>query len=131
MRALILAVLFAPVALTAQQGPPSAVFPEVQGPPANYMGYAYVDCSASNTPIVRVVALQGLVPEGVPKSAPRPSIELVINSSLDAAIGKQLTVAPKAAAAAGNAQVSSCPVVGDCAAADTGVLTVTGKAENG
>jgi hypothetical protein len=135
MRALVVAMLVAPVMLSAQQpqsqSPTGGLFPEQTGPAANYLGYAYLECGAANAPAVRVVALQGLVPEGVPKSPPRPSIEIIVNSGLDAVMGKPIAIAPKGAAAPGNATVLSCPVVGDCAAADSGALTITGKAENG
>jgi hypothetical protein len=136
MRALILTAIFAPVLLTAQQppaasSPPSGVFPEQQGPVVNYAGYAYLDCGSSNAASIHIVALQGLVPDGLPKSPPRPSIEFVVSGGLDAVMGKSFTIAPKSAAGAGNALAMSCPVVGDCAAADMGNLSITGKAANG
>jgi hypothetical protein len=136
MRALIFTLMFAPAALIAQQQPQSqsplaGLFPEQQGPPANYVGYAFAECSASNTPAVRIVAIQGLVPEGIPKSSPRPSIELVLNSGVDAVMGKPVTIVPKSGSAQGNAMALSCPVVGDCAAAESGAMTVTTRTESG
>jgi hypothetical protein len=135
MRALILAAIFVPVLLTAQQppaaSPPSGVFPEQQGPAVNYAGYAYLDCGSSNAASIRIVALQGLVPDDLPKAPPRPSIEFVVSGGLDAVMGKSFPIAPKGAAGAGSALAMSCPVVGDCAAADTGNLSITGKAPNG
>jgi hypothetical protein len=133
MRAFILAALFFPIVVSAQQppapSPPSGVFPEQQGPVVNYAGYGYVDCGSSNAASVRIVALQGLVPEGLPKSPPRPSIEFVIEGGLDAVMGKSFTIGPKGGA--GSAVALSCPVVGDCGVAETGNLSVTGKAPNG
>jgi hypothetical protein len=136
MRAVIFTLIFVPVALIAQQQPQSqsplaGLFPEQQGPVANYIGYAFAECSASNTPAVRIVALQGLVPEGIPKTSPRPSIELVLNGPVDPVMGKPVTIVPKSAAAQDNAMALSCPVVGDCAAAESGAMTVTGRTASG
>ena len=110
------------------QAPLAGLFNEQQGPVVNYRGYAYADCAAS-APAVRVVALQGVVPDGVPRTPPRPSIEIQINTPLDKAVGQQFTVDPKAGA--GGAVVSSCPVVGDCSPAGNGTVAVTSKAEDG
>jgi len=127
-------IFLAPIALAAQapqpsQGPLAGLFSEQQGPVANYRGYAYADCVSENTAAVRVVALQGVVPEGIPRTAPRPSIEILINAALDAAVGQQFTVDPKAGA--GGAVVASCPVVGDCAPAGNGTVALTSKADDG
>src|SRR5262245_26756249 len=73
------------------QAPLAGLFNEQQGPVVNYRGYAYADCPA-NAPAVRVVALQGLVPDGIPRTPPRPSIEILINAPLDKAVGQQFTV---------------------------------------
>jgi hypothetical protein len=110
------------------QAPLAGLFNEQQGPVVNYRGYAYADCAAS-APAVRVVALQGVVPEGIPRTPPRPSIEIQINAPLDKAVGQQFTVDPKAGA--GGAVVSSCPVVGDCSPAGNGTVAVTSKADDG
>ncbi len=107
-------VLAAPSTLFAQDGP------------TNYRGYAYPSCP---TPAVRLVALVGRVPEGVPSSAPRPSIEIVFPEGVEKAVGQKLTVGPKAAS--GGAIVLSCPVVGDCAAADSGSVTIAKRADDG
>ena len=40
---------------------------------ATYVGYAFVECTAANTPAVRLVLLQGVPPKDLPASAPRPS----------------------------------------------------------
>ena len=105
------------------------IFPEQQGPPANYLGYAFVQCGPANAPGLRIVALQGLIPEGIPKAPPRPSIELVIPGTVETALGKQFTVVPKPAAE--SAVAFSCPVVGDCAPAETGALVVTSRTDSG
>src|SRR6185295_20017883 len=102
------------VALAAQapqpsQAPLTGLFNEQQGPVVNYRGYAYADCAAS-APALRVVALQGVVPEGIPRTPPRPSIEILINAPLEKSVGQQFTVEAKAGP--GGAVVSSCPVVG-------------------
>lgn len=131
MRAFIIALLVAPTVLTAQQSqsPLAGLFPEQVGPPSNYAGYAYTECGPANAPAVRVVALQGLVPEGVPKTPPRPSIELIVYRGLDAAIGQKITIGPKPEA--GGAIVLSCPVVGECAPAQSGAVSITGKNDKG
>ena len=110
------------------QAPLAGLFNEQQGPVVNYRGYAFADCAAS-APAVRVVALQGVVPEGIPKTPPRPSIEILVNAPLDKAVGQQFTVESKAAA--GGAVVSSCPVVGDCSPAGNGTVAVVSKADDG
>ena len=132
MRGIML--LLAPMALMAQAPPPSqaplaGLFNEQQGPAVNYRGYAHADCGPADGPAVRVIALQGIVPEGVPRTPPRPSIEIVIYAALDKAVGQQFNVAPKAAA--GGAVVTSCPVVGDCAPAGNGTASITSRAEDG
>jgi len=136
MRALILTLMFSPIVLLAQppQQPPSTsplagIFPEQQGPPANYLGYAFIQCGPANAPGLRIVALQGLIPEGIPKAPPRPSIELVIPGTVETAIGKQFTVVPKPSAE--SAVAFSCPVVGDCAPAENGALVVTSRTGSG
>ena len=111
------------------QAPLAGLFNEQQGPVANYRGYAHADCGPANSPAVRVIALQGLVPDGVPRTPPRPSIDIVIYAGLDKAVGQPFTVAPKAAE--GGAVVSSCPVVGDCAPAGNGTVSLTSRAEDG
>ena len=131
MRALVLALLVAPALLSAQdpQGPLAGIFPEQQGPPANYLGYAFVQCGPANAPGLRIVALQGLIPEGIPKAPPRPSIELVIPGTVETMLGKQLTLGPKPAAE--GAMALSCPVVGDCAPAESGALVLTSRTDSG
>lgn len=130
----LLALLVAPVTLTAQapqpsQAPLAGLFNEQQGPVVNYRGYAYAECGPADSPAVKVIALQGIVPEGVPRTAPRPSIEIVIYAALDKAVGQPFTVGPKAADA--GAVVTSCPVVGDCAPAGNGTVSLTSRAQDG
>lgn len=141
MRAIILLMLLVPAVLSAQRGggrgqgqeqsnsPLAGLFPEVQGPPANYLGYAFVACGEANAPGIRIVALQGLVPEGIPKAAPRPSIELLVPGTVDTIVGKQVSVLPKPSA--GSAVAMSCPVVGNCAPAETGAVVVNSRTEAG
>ena len=131
MRGLIL--FLAPLALMAQapqpsQAPLAGLFNEQQGPVVNYRGYAHADCGGDSS-AVRVIALQGIVPDGVPRTPPRPSIEIVIYAGLDQAVGQQFTVGPKAVEA--GAVVSSCPVVGDCAPAGNGTVSLTSRAQDG
>jgi hypothetical protein len=118
-RALVLPVLAA-LALMVQA--PAAA----QDQTANYRGYAHPACPA---PAVRLVALMGRVPEGVPASPPRPSIEIVFPDGVDKAVGQTITVAAKPAP--GSAMVLSCPVVGDCAPADSGSVTIAKRADDG
>src|SRR5262249_36416841 len=110
-------------------GPLSALFPEQTGPPANYRGYGRNDCSTADGPAIRLTILQGVVPEGVPRTPPRPALELVIYTPIEKAIGQMLTVTPKPAA--GGAVAISCPVVGACAPAEGGGLQITNRADNG
>ena len=131
-------LLLAPIALAAQApqapqgqgaGPLAGLFPEQQGPPANYRGYGRNDCGPADGPAVRLTVLQGVVPDGVPRTPPRPSIEIIVYAPVDKVVGQQLTIAPKPAA--GGAVAMSCPVVGACAPADAGVMTITGRGDNG
>jgi hypothetical protein len=132
--------LLAPLLMAAQapqgqppgQAPstgPAGLFPEQVGPPANYRGYARNECSTSDGPAVRLTVLQGVVPEGVPRTPPRPSIELVLYAPLDKIAGQQFTVAPKPAS--GVAVAISCPVVGACAPAEGGTVTLGARGDNG
>jgi hypothetical protein len=128
---LLLAPLLAlqpPQPPAGQQGV-SGVFPEQTGPPANYRGYGRNECSTTDGPAIRLTILQGVVPEGVPKAPPRPSIELVLYAPVDKIAGQQLAVAPKPAP--GGAVAISCPVVGACAPADAGTVTIGQRGENG
>jgi hypothetical protein len=136
MRAMrgVMILLLIGVALTAEaqqpsQSPLAGLFNEQQGPVVNYRGYAYADCGASNAAAVRVVALQGVVPDGIPRTAPRPSIEILINAALDNAVGQQFTVEAKAGA--GGAVVASCPVVGDCSPAGNGTVALVSRGDDG
>jgi hypothetical protein len=140
MRAIIIVMLLVPAIVSAQRGgrgqgqdqsssPLAGLFPEQQGPPSNYVGYAFVQCGPGNAPEFHIVALQGLIPEGVPKAPPRPSIELIVPGTVDAVLGRKVTVAAKPAA--DNAVAMSCPVVGACAPADSGAVIVNSRTETG
>src|SRR5215510_14023407 len=76
-----------PPAQPQGSGPLAGLFPEQTGPPANYRGYGRNDCSTADGPAVRLTVLQGVVPEGVPRTPPRPSIELVIYAPIDKVVG--------------------------------------------
>src|SRR5436190_66249 len=140
MKALLI-VLLVPVSMAAQApqgqppgqqqgtGPLAGLFPEQTGPPANYRGYARNDCSTADGPAIRLTMLQGVVPEGVPRTPPRPSIELVLYAPVDKLVGQMLNVTPKPAA--GGAVALSCPVVGACAPAEAGAVQITNRADNG
>jgi hypothetical protein len=89
-----------------------------------YDGYAYADCSAAKTPIVRIVLVQGLVPEGVPSSRPTPSIEFLIGGGPEALSTPAHTLSAEAFKTGKGAAAISCPVVGDCAPAQAGTLNI-------
>src|SRR5918993_1449514 len=95
----------------AQQGGPQFG----GGGPANYNGYGFVECTAANTPVVRLVLLQGVVPAALPATAPRPSLALVLTGSPDSIAGKDILLSKDPA---GPGQVVSCPVVGSCVPAE-------------
>jgi hypothetical protein len=99
----------------------------------NYSGYAHADCGPSNAAGVRIVLPAGAVPvpASVPKSAPRPAIELVVNLPLDRAVGQQLKVARDAGAGATTVVGLSCPIVGDCSRAQSGTLSFQRRPEDG
>jgi hypothetical protein len=89
-----------------------------------YDGYAYGDCSAAKTPIVRIVLIQGLVPEGVPSSRPTPSIEFLIGGGPDVLATPTHPLSAEAFKTGKGAAAISCPVVGDCAPAQSGTLNI-------
>ncbi len=89
---------------------------------ATYSGYAYPDCSPADGRAVRVVLVQGAVPAGIPDRMPRPSIDVLVNADMDTAIAHPIAIAPEAVPA--NAVARSCPVVGSCAAAKSGTLSL-------
>jgi hypothetical protein len=98
------------------------------GGSAQYAGYAFAECTASNTPAVRLVLIQGLVPAGLPASAPRPSLALILTGAPDAIVGKEIALSKDAA---GPGRILSCPVVGDCVPAETGAVTIEKRGEDG
>ena len=93
-----------------------------------YSGYAYADCSPSKAPAVRLVLLTGPVPATIPAKPPRPAIELIIYSPVDKAAGQTFTVAREGETPG---LALSCPVVGDCAAARTGTVTLDKRGADG
>jgi hypothetical protein len=99
-----------------------------QGAPAQYSGYAFVECTASNAPAVRLVLLQGVVPATLPASAPRPSLALVLAGNTESLVGKEIALSRDAA---GPGRIISCPVVGDCVPAETGAVTLERRADDG
>ena len=97
-----------------------------QGPVTNYSGYAHQDCGPSNLPALRIVLPAGSVPvpATVPKSAPRPAVELVISAPVDRALGQKIPFSRDTGGGDALSVVGlSCPVVGDCSRAQSGTLT--------
>ena len=88
---------------------------------ANYVGYAFVECTAANQPAVRLVLMQGVIPATLPASAPRPSLAVILPGSPDSVAAKEVTVSKDPA---GPGQMVSCPVVGACVPAETGTVTI-------
>ena len=86
--------------------------------------YSYADCSATNTPQVRIVLYTGLVPATLPASAPTPAVHLVFNGTADKLVTTPITIAVDAMKGGPNAAALSCPVVGDCVPATSGTVTV-------
>jgi hypothetical protein len=105
-----------------------------EGPVTNYTGYAHLDCGPANSPGFRIVLPAGAVPvpETVPKSPPRPAVELVISAPVDRAVGQQMPFVRDAASGAGLSVVGlSCPVIGSCSRAQSGTLTVQRRPADG
>jgi hypothetical protein len=90
---------------------------------ANYSGYAFPDCGPTDGPAARLILVQGAVPAGIPDRAPRPSIDILINTNIDGALAGPITIAAQPSGAM-SATAQSCPVVGRCAAADSGTLSL-------
>jgi hypothetical protein len=91
--------------------------------------YAYLDCSPSNTVTTRIVLVQGVVPATMPATPPRPSIEIVVHAPADKLPSGQQTVSPEGVKSGPNVAMVSCPIVGDCAAARSGTLSVQRAAD--
>ena len=104
-----------------------------EGPVTNYSGYAHQDCGASNTPGLRIVLPAGSVPvpATVPKSPPRPAVELVISAPVDRAVGQKIPFSREAPGEGLSVIGLSCPVVGDCARALSGTLTFQRRPADG
>jgi hypothetical protein len=86
--------------------------------------YSYADCSAANTPQVRIVLYTGAVPAALPASAPTPAVHLILNGTADKIVTTPITISTDAIKGGPNAAALSCPVVGDCAPATSGTVTV-------
>jgi hypothetical protein len=99
-----------------------------QGGATQYAGYAFVECTATNTPAVRLVLLTGVVPATLPASAPTPNLSLILNGAVDAIVSKKV---PLSTGPADAGRIVSCPVVGDCVPAETGAVTIEKRAEDG
>jgi hypothetical protein len=84
--------------------------------------YAYADCSGSNT-TTRIVIITGALPASVPAASPRPSLEIVLNNPAEQIPPSAVTVSPEGVKGGPSAAVLSCPVVGNCAPANTGSVT--------
>ncbi len=118
-------VLLAGPAGIAQQGGPQFG----GGGAAQYGGYAFVECTATNAPAVRLVLMQGVVPPALPASAPRPSLAVILPGSPDAIAGKKDV--PLSKDPAGPGRIVSCPVVGECVPAEKGVVTLEPRGADG
>lgn len=127
MRIAVLIVAFVfcavPAGLAQQGGPTFGGAAATQ-----YRGYAFVECTASNAPAVRLVLLQGVVPATLPAGAPRPSLALVLPGSADSVAGKEITLSKDPA---GPGRIVSCPVVGDCVPAEKGTVTLEPRGADG
>jgi hypothetical protein len=127
MRVAVFMLLFALCAVpagTAQTGLPQFG----GGQAANYVGYAFVECTAAKQPAVRLVLMQGVPPKDLPASAPRPSLALILPGSPDSIAGKDATLSKDPA---GAGQIVSCPVVGACVPAETGTVTLEPRGADG
>jgi hypothetical protein len=98
------------------------------GQSTTYGGYAFADCGPTNKPAVRVVLMQGPVPEGIPATRPRPSIELLVNGSV-AQAAAELPVNAEASKSGTGVAALSCPVVGACTTAQAGTLKISRAAD--
>jgi hypothetical protein len=101
----------------------------VAQPPAQLNAFAYADCGPSKASTPRVVLVQGPVPAAMPATLPRPSIEIIINAPAEKLPTGPQTIAPDGVKGGPNAAMVSCPVVGDCAPAQSGTLTVQRAAD--
>ena len=113
----------APAGIAQQGGPQFG-----GGGAANYNGYGFVECTASNAPAVRLVLLQGVVPAALPTSAPRPSLALILTGAPDSIAGKEIALSKDPA---GPGRIVSCPVVGECVPAEKGVVTLEARGADG
>jgi hypothetical protein len=121
---MLLFALCAVPAGTAQTGLPQFG----GGQSANYVGYAFVECTAANKPAVRLVLMQGVPPKDLPASAPRPSLAVILPGSPDSIAGKDAALSKDPA---GAGQIVSCPVVGACVPAETGTVTLEARGADG
>jgi len=120
----VIAALFLSTPTGAQQAAPQFG----GNPPANYGGYAFVECTATNKPAVRLVLMQGVVPAALPATAPRPFLAVILPGTVDTITGKDIALSKDPA---GPGTIVSCPVVGSCVAAETGTVNIQRRAEDG
>jgi hypothetical protein len=122
----IAALLLATAAPAAQQ----PVQQEPNVPVNTYRGYAHADCNAAG-PVVRIVLPAGSIPlpATLPQSPPRPAVELVVQGTLDKVVGRPIPVQEPLAAGVLAVSALSCPVVGSCSRATTGMLSFDRQAE--
>lgn len=128
------AVLLVAASVSAQQ--PGGRGAGGRGPGAGGPGpvnaYAYAECGPANAPAVHLVVLTGPIPAAIPASTPQPSVKLVFNTGADAfADAKTVTISADAAKGGPNALALSCPVVGECVAAQSGTVSIQRRAEDG
>jgi hypothetical protein len=126
--ATIAALLLATTTQAAQQ--PGQQEPNV--PVNTYRGFAHADCNTAGAPVVRIVLPAGStpIPTTLPKSSPRPAVELVVQGMLDAAVGKPIPVQEPLVDGALAVSALSCPVVGSCSRARTGTMSFDRRSEN-
>jgi hypothetical protein len=102
-------------------------------PTNTYSGYSHADCGPGKTPIVRIVLPAGAapIPAALPTTPARPAVELLVQGSVDGALGKPVPVQEPPVAGTLGVSALSCPVVGSCSRARTGTLTFERGADGG
>jgi len=106
----------------------AAAQPRGPAPAPAYGGYAYPECGAANAPAIHVVLLMGGVPDAVPARPPRPSIELLFNARMHRFTAQPATFrvdSPRGPVA------MTCPVVGSCAVAQSGEVSIQRRESDG
>lgn len=121
-------LVMAAISIAASTGAQQAAPQFGGGAPAQYSGYAFVECTASNMPAVRLVLLQGVVPATIPATPPRPSLALVLPGTVNSIVGREIALSKDPS---GSGTIVSCPVVGSCVPAETGAVSIERRADDG